>query len=371
MKEFGFVILEDERIIRKSILRIIDSSLPLRCIGEFHDGREARESIERQGLDPDIVLTDSLMPEMDGVEFAKWITLRCPNVLVIFLSGHSEYDLMRSAMQTRAFDYILKPIDRNQLNDTLYKAIRQLNASSSFIVDDDEVFLRELRGVEKAPVREVCVFCLKGAEEACDSLCALLDGLCCYRKAALEDLETKIIVCAVDVLKDEALLDIDGMAVASGSFLGMSGSGSDSLHGAFLQALQACLEAETTGKQGLRRYDDSDGARMICSMLDYLYGHYTDKLLSLQSVADRFGYTYAYASRLLSTSLGTSFTDWITKLRIAKSRELLRCSDRKIAEIAELSGFSSVSYFNKVFKKAEGLTPQEYREMHDPQRIFP
>ncbi|MNY65428.1 HTH-type transcriptional activator Btr [compost metagenome] len=68
-----------------------------------------------------------------------------------------------------------------------------------------------------------------------------------------------------------------------------------------------------------------------------------------------------YLGRLIKKYTSKTLTDFINEYRMEKAQELLRETDELIVMIAEETGFSSNSYFGKVFKKYQGITPNEYR----------
>jgi two-component system response regulator YesN len=59
---------------------------------------------------------------------------------------------------------------------------------------------------------------------------------------------------------------------------------------------------------------------------------------------------------------GTCFSEYLMRLRIAKAREMLLATDEKIGEIARKTGFRDAAYFNKVFKRETGVTPNTFRQ---------
>lgn len=85
--------------------------------------------------------------------------------------------------------------------------------------------------------------------------------------------------------------------------------------------------------------------------------------LSLGEIADLFGYSQGYLSSLFSKYAGINFVDYVTNARIAKAKELMSTSDRKVYEVAQELGFESSFYFSKVFKKVTGMSPSEYTQM--------
>lgn len=85
--------------------------------------------------------------------------------------------------------------------------------------------------------------------------------------------------------------------------------------------------------------------------------------LSLGEIADLFGYSQGYLSSLFSKYAGINFVDYVTNARIAKAKELMATSDKKVYEVAQELGFESSFYFSKVFKKVTGMSPSEYTQV--------
>ncbi|WP_046226317.1 response regulator [Paenibacillus dauci] len=106
------------------------------------------------------------------------------------------------------------------------------------------------------------------------------------------------------------------------------------------------------------RMSKSDQAMLECR--DYLEQHYHEDL-SLDEVAGRFYYNPSYFSLLFKSHFGTSFTDYIQRLRMQHARTLLLETNERIAEIGQRAGYRDIKYFAKVFKKTFLYTPEEYR----------
>jgi len=83
--------------------------------------------------------------------------------------------------------------------------------------------------------------------------------------------------------------------------------------------------------------------------------------VALQEIADRFYLSREYISRRFKTEFGLTITDFVTQVRIEKAKELLENPNLKIYEIADAVGYQNDKYFIKVFKRAEGVTPSEFR----------
>ncbi|MCM3130110.1 AraC family transcriptional regulator [Paenibacillus provencensis] len=100
--------------------------------------------------------------------------------------------------------------------------------------------------------------------------------------------------------------------------------------------------------------------RMVEETIRYVHLHYMQDL-SLDSCARAAGTTPYTLSRLFKQVTGVNFIDYLTDYRVVRAKELLRTTDMKINEIAEGVGYKH-SYFNRIFKKYEGMTPSEYRD---------
>ena len=91
---------------------------------------------------PNIVFVDMKMPIIDGREFLKLATAEFTNVQYIVISGYNEFELARAALKFSVIDYLLKPIDEDDLNSAIEKAIFNLNKKSS-----DELQKNENQGI--------------------------------------------------------------------------------------------------------------------------------------------------------------------------------------------------------------------------------
>ena len=85
------------------------------------------------------------------------------------------------------------------------------------------------------------------------------------------------------------------------------------------------------------------------------------KDLSLTKVAKAVNTSSFYFCKLFKKSTGLNFTDYVSRVRIEKAKNLLLNPNLRISEIAYEIGFQSLTHFNRVFKKIIGQSPTEYR----------
>lgn len=116
------LIVDDELLIRQGIKHYIDwEKEGFLIVGEAANGQEAFELIEV--ANPHIIITDIVMPIMDGEELTRLVKDKYPNIEIIILSSFGEFDYVRSTFQSGVVDYILKPkLDANSLLQALNTA---------------------------------------------------------------------------------------------------------------------------------------------------------------------------------------------------------------------------------------------------------
>lgn len=106
---------------------------------------------------------------------------------------------------------------------------------------------------------------------------------------------------------------------------------------------------------------DAQVKRLIEHAMIYLQQNFM-KDISLDNCADHIGANPFFLSKSFKLVTGKNFIDYLTGLRMEKAKELLRESGLKINDVAEQVGYQH-SYFNRIFKKLEGMTPSRYREL--------
>lgn len=99
-------------------------------------------------------------------------------------------------------------------------------------------------------------------------------------------------------------------------------------------------------------------AQQLLQELDAKYAG----MITLKSIADKLGYSAEHLSREFKRIFGTSFTEYLQKLRLAKSCKLLLETDWPIAQIAAAVGYDNVQFYHRIFKKYYQLTPLQYRK---------
>lgn len=108
-----------------------------------------------------------------------------------------------------------------------------------------------------------------------------------------------------------------------------------------------------------RVYNNPD-VQKILPILSYINDSYAEDI-TLDAVSERLGFDRSYFCRIFKLGTGATFTEYLNFVRICKAERKLQSTKSSILEISEAVGFSSVSYFNRMFKKYRNCSPRFYR----------
>jgi two-component system response regulator YesN len=101
--------------------------------------------------------------------------------------------------------------------------------------------------------------------------------------------------------------------------------------------------------------------KVIYEICSYIEKHYQENL-TLQHISNQFFISREYISRKFKQEFKVNFSDYMSRIRIEKSKLLLLNPHLRIAKIAEEVGYPDVKYFSKVFKKIVGVSPNQFRK---------
>lgn len=123
---YRVIIADDEPKIIELIRQLGDwDGLEIEIVDECCSGKQAYESIVKHR--PDFVLSDIKMPVYDGIELIKKVREASLDPLFVLISGYRHFEYARSAVSLNVMDYLLKPIDEKQLNETLVRVCRRID----------------------------------------------------------------------------------------------------------------------------------------------------------------------------------------------------------------------------------------------------
>ncbi|PJF35441.1 MAG: DNA-binding response regulator [Candidatus Thermofonsia Clade 1 bacterium] len=121
-KPIRVVIVDDHEMVRRGLRLFLRGFADMQVVGEAANGAEALQVCAEQ--QPDVVLMDVIMPEMNGIEATRLIRERFPNIAIVALSSAGDTRSVTATMQAGATSYLLKNISDDQLANAIRAAQR-------------------------------------------------------------------------------------------------------------------------------------------------------------------------------------------------------------------------------------------------------
>lgn len=158
------MVVDEHGMVRKGISAYLKNNPDLHIIGEAQNGREAVELCER--LEPDVILMDLQMPEMDGITATRLIHKQYPRIQIIALTSFQDRDKVQDVLSAGAISYLLK----NVSGDDLAEAIRDAYAGRATLAQEAvQALIQPLPSAPDAPgfdltmrERQVMALLIKG-----------------------------------------------------------------------------------------------------------------------------------------------------------------------------------------------------------------
>jgi DNA-binding NarL/FixJ family response regulator len=148
MSKIKILLADDHTIVRKGLRSLLDSEANIEVVGEAEDGRETLEKVEQ--LSPDIVLMDSTMPILNGLEATRQIGKRFPQVKVLVLTMHTNEEYIFQFLQAGALGYVVKQAAPKELVSAI-EAVHRGDCFLSPAISKTiiEEYIRQTKAIEK------------------------------------------------------------------------------------------------------------------------------------------------------------------------------------------------------------------------------
>lgn len=122
MNTIRMILADDEPVILRGLKMLIDwEKLGIEIAGEAYDGNELIELIDR--CNPDLIVSDICMPGQSGIDVLRYVQASRRTPKVVFISAHKEFDYAQEALKYGALDYLVKPVNTDQLKQVIQKAV--------------------------------------------------------------------------------------------------------------------------------------------------------------------------------------------------------------------------------------------------------
>jgi two-component system, response regulator YesN len=389
----NILIADDERVIREGIKRTIENIYPEYQVYVAARAEDAVKVMEEQHIH--IVLTDILMPGMNGLEFMKISKRRYPYVKWVVISAHSEFSYAQEAVRLGAKDYLLKPIGKNKLQEIINNLTEEIQKDSDISRQGERLraslrFLREgvfqrlasgldIGNLDIGPFIEdfsnyyLVMIQMDPGDRSVrlehfiveNVLSELVERhgrgfVVSYDRQSLLGLVTLRENAEIEEFQQEVrehlthYLKVPFQILHSGLSYDFS---------TVPQVVKRMREASASQAFELEPLKGS-GEKAIDVALHYIKEHYAEDL-SLEKMASVVFLNPAYFSQLFKHKTGQGYKEYVTSLRLEQAKLLLLNPKLKLAEIAERVGYQDMRHFTQMFRKRFHLTPTEYRQQEN------
>ena len=354
--------IDDEQTIVNGLCRLLDYA----ALG--YD-RVLSASVTSQALEiiaeekPEMIISDIVMPGMTGLELMRQVRELSPESMIAFLSGYQKFSYAQEAVSLGAMAYLLKPVDRGELEQLLRRAAERVQQR-----DEGHRLTQRLRSLSESreerpipvssPAGHCCVALVQVMSKQDRS--RLETGLLQF--AAYSRAESLAQAAGItSFVKDEQLLLVCQGAEESGLRDRMQALLREltvQLEGQLPVAVESvCGEvlADSRGIPGehtrlltllsTRQVTVEKAQDPIQLAMDYMQQHYGENL-TLESTAAVACMSTSYFSSMFHKETGMGFKAYLTQLRLQAARKLLMESGMKIYEIAEAVGIGDTRYFS-------------------------
>ena len=337
------IIVDDDRQVGLCLEKLIPwKELDLELAGIAYSGEEGFQlALEKQ---PDVIISDLVMPGLDGAEFCRRIMDVMSDVAFIFLTAYEDFSVARLGMRYHVADYVLKPIDRSKIAylTELLRAIRQES-------DEKDYFFRVTWDMES---------------EA-DMLRAITEGDSAYFGALFRRIAADSAMLAREPALVRALCTrlIDLYFRAQGDTPAVRERRSEAMSSVREAkfTMDMLLTAIDLYSANSSRAEDSYYCELCHQVRRYIDRHYADPDLSLGSVAAAFSYSPDHLGRLFAKTTGDTVLTCITDKRVSEALRLFEDTLLNVRAVAEAVGYANAGHLTQLVKKRTGMTPQEYR----------
>ncbi|WP_438448583.1 response regulator transcription factor [Gorillibacterium sp. sgz5001074] len=467
------LVVDDDKLVRKGLISAMPwSDFGMEVVGEASNGEKALEFLELQPVE--LLLTDLAMPVMSGLELMRAVRKRYPEIHIVVLTFHQDFEYVQEALRLGAIDYIAKvQLEKEHFDEVLQRVTAQIHERGQSVHAHTHAHLHPPKGgrSEKLPDSGAAFLSLgrgwdpydnplpsgavtsgalvevdrhlwlwlpsdstgpeKEAPEALRSLFTpslgwgmlelqgigsmeakdLHGSLLAYREGgffydfiptggshifnpaeekaeAAEDREPRIARlkscwASREWIHDDAAYqkvknELKDLRLPKAKLLGLLYALLDDwnrigeqlgFHRVELQEVphhwgrvQAELDAI---RYSIRRsIENTSFSREVVGAVMKAVALVHDELdrpVTAADVAKRVGMSRSYFSQCFRDIIGSTFNDYLRHVRMERAKELLLCTNKTIAWIAENTGYTDEKYFSRTFRDYEGLLPSEFR----------
>lgn len=424
---FKLMIADDNPHILQELSEIVDwENYDFDLIGTFQNGQALLDAA-KQSI-PDLVITDIVMPVMDGIHLAAELRLLNSSIKIVFISSYSEFNYAKEALKFRIFDYLLKPVQINQLHDVISRVFEELRleelerfnqqkinlqqevwrktALSHYLSvllhasEDEDTISEELShlGFIIKPGIRLLLACFS-FDSSTESLNKLPAHNYLYSILTVEDPEIQVVpihakkspycfllltnnqrlripnvlskIC-IDIEAKTDLRIIMGYSTISERFTDLPllyTQAKAALEHLIKEPIKTPIASYTDVNMLIASSSsfnplDNTPHSDIVAIMKAYIEENYMRPITTNDVALQVFFSPSYANHCFTEECGNTIFGYLTQYRIEKAKQFLTETDESITNIAEQVGYSSKTSFYLAFKRHTGVSPTIYRNDH-------
>lgn len=409
MNRLNLLIVDDEKFSIEALQNTVPwGELGITRVFSCYNIKDAQELLENEMLN--IIICDIEMPSGSGLELLAWIQQENLPVVTILLTCHPDFSYAVTALECKAFAYLLKPFRLTEVCNTIKKAVAKVNENQKMLLLEKRA---QKMNVNQTLIEEQFWYqMVTGMYQNSDSSYIRLE--CTWKNILFPEdtLFKPVLFCMVSdftELMSSSLLNFTIKNVLDEVFL-LSGKCPPPI--TLSRKYYVILLSEESHLSDAEIQCNCDTVLDFFSKYYQLSLHYFigdsvaypllfEQISSLKTQSDAF-FTAAsekqasscpvieqsislikenpnisreelaakaflhpdYFAKLFKKETGTSLSDFIANIKFEEAKYLLAQTPNSISQIASTLGYTNFSYFSKMFRKKTGMTPSEYRKKY-------
>lgn len=408
------IVVDDDKIIRMGLIKILNELFENHeIVGDFQNGLLAFEYLKENDGQVDLVITDIKMPIMTGIQFVEKANkeLKHPPIFLV-LSGYDEFTYVRDTMKYGAFNYLLKPIKKDELK----KVVEEVEIKIEELKKKDKIMTKSIEVIKKDFFKHL-LFSNSDINIRTDK--SLLENIQLdegyyYQMVVLpinkeeKEFNNKLLNSYFKEVSNNNKIEYIYFLYNDNVYIVFYFNGNeisnisdvtnliDEKSNVFIENGISVFILECTNKiwevrehsklvrkvkekmlynKNSKKYyvDDLNELSDILEDDKNLYSATSIKLaiqfitknfnnnITLKDVADEVFLSQNYLSELFKKETGEGFYEFLSNYRVKRAKELLVTTNLKIYEVAESVGYNDSITFGRAFKKITGTTPNNFR----------
>lgn len=371
LKQDFSVLLVDDEILTRQLLEAKLKALPNVSVLGMPNGQAAKEYLINHVVD--LVITDIRMPIMGGLELAEFISQFCPHTMVIILSGFGEFDYAKQAIRLGVKEYLLKPIQSQNLEDIVLKCKQEtelnrvLQIKKGYNPEKDlEQMLESILKEDSSDSRMEELEQLFPCQGTVVTLNSIADDknesneLCTAYKNLISAVVRNQTVISLGYHNGEYRYLIIPRAAEFHRNLEAIG---EYLNRILAREIRFTVGPTVGSVKDLRKLDlfsDNDFSTQVIERACQFMKEHLGEAISRNMVAEHVFLSHSYFGHLFKQVKGMRYNAYLTEMRIEQAKKLLQ-KNMMVSDVAAAVGYRDAKYFSEIFYEKTGCFPSDYK----------